>query len=80
MKSILCSFQQICSATQRWGAEVPGPLFKGPVSTPRKNPMVSVDVKQHSTNTEKVRAQELCERRGGRPGLPSLINLRFLWT
>ena len=26
------------------------------------------------------RAQELCESRGGRPGLPSLINLRFLWT
>ena len=24
------------------------------------------------------RAQELCE--SGRPGLPSLINLRFLWT
>ena len=27
-----------------------------------------------------LRAQELCESRGGRPGLPSLINLRFLWT
>ena len=26
------------------------------------------------------RAQELGESRGGRPGLPSLINLRFLWT
>ena len=26
------------------------------------------------------RAQELSERRGGRPGLPSLISLRFLWT
>ena len=26
------------------------------------------------------RAQELCESRGGRPGLPSVINLRFLWT
>ena len=26
------------------------------------------------------RGQELCESRGGRPGLPSLINLRFLWT
>ena len=25
-------------------------------------------------------AQELCESRGGRPGLPSLISLRFLWT
>ena len=27
-----------------------------------------------------LRAQELYESRGGRPGLPSLINLRFLWT
>ena len=26
------------------------------------------------------RAQELCESPGGRPGLPSLISLRFLWT
>ena len=25
------------------------------------------------------RVQELCESRGGRPGLPSLISLRFLW-
>ena len=27
-----------------------------------------------------LRAQELCESRDGRPGLPSLISLRFLWT
>ena len=26
------------------------------------------------------RAQELCESRGGGPGFPSLISLRFLWT
>ena len=26
------------------------------------------------------RAQELCESRGGRPGLLSLMSLRFLWT
>ena len=26
------------------------------------------------------RVQQLCESRGGRPGLPSLISLRFLWT
>ena len=26
------------------------------------------------------RAQELCESQGGRPGLPSLISLLFLWT
>ena len=25
-------------------------------------------------------AQEVCESRGGRPGLPSLISPRFLWT
>ena len=25
-------------------------------------------------------SHELCESRGGHPGLPSLINLRFLWT
>ena len=31
-------------------------------------------------NKSTSRAQELCESRGGRPGLPSLINLRFLWT
>ena len=29
---------------------------------------------------QSFRAQELCESRVGRPGLPSLINLRFLWT
>ena len=27
-----------------------------------------------------LRAHELCESRGGRPGLSSLISLRFLWT
>ena len=26
------------------------------------------------------RAQEMCESRGGRPGLLSLISLRLLWT
>ena len=34
----------------------------------------------HYTGTTTIRAQELCESRSGRPGLPSLINLRFLWT
>ena len=29
-------------------------------------------------SVERHRAQELCESRGGRPGLPSLINLRLL--
>ena len=33
--------------------------------------MVSVDVKQHKTRTAReFRVQELCESRGGRPGLP----------
>ena len=32
------------------------------------------------TLTGGYRAEELCESRGGRPGLPSLISLRFLWT
>ena len=31
--------------------------------------MVSVDVQQH-LNEEVLRGQELCEGRGGRPGLP----------
>ena len=30
--------------------------------------------------TGSSRAQELCESREGRPGLLSLISLRFLWT
>ena len=30
--------------------------------------------------SEVGRTQELCKSRGGNPGLPSLINLRFLWT
>ena len=46
-----------------------------------KKPTVSVDVKQHFNQLRiRGRAQELCESRGGRPGLPSLISLRFLWT
>ena len=38
-------------------------------SRPNK-PTVSVNVRQHSTSTNHSRAQELCESRGGRPGLP----------
>ena len=37
-------------------------------------------VKPHGARPYGLRAQELCESRGGRPGLPSLISLRFLWT
>ena len=43
-------------------------------------PTVSVDVKQRFNQPHNDRVQELCESRGGRPGLPSQINLRFLWT
>ena len=32
--------------------------------------MVSVNVKQHLKKKNVCRAQELCERPGGRPGLP----------
>ena len=43
--------------------------------------LASVEVKQQkSINPTPFRVQELCESRGGRPGLPSLISLRFLWT
>ena len=40
--------------------------------------MVSVDIKQHLKN----RVQELCESRGGRPGLPVPKKKAswFLWT
>ena len=34
--------------------------------------MISVDVKQHWTQSLFTRARELCESRGGRPGLPVL--------
>ena len=32
--------------------------------------MVSVDAKQHRTQTLSIRVQDLCESCGGRPGLP----------
>ena len=35
--------------------------------------------KKRSTTVITIKAQELCENRGGRPGLPSLKSLRFLW-
>ena len=37
-------------------------------------------VREGKTTAWYSRAQELCESGGGRPGLPSLISLRFLWT
>ena len=36
--------------------------------------------RHHQNRHHQDRAQEVCESRGGRPGLSSLINLRFLWT
>ena len=41
-------------------------------------PCVPFDLGSHLFSADK--AQELCESRGGRPGLLSLINLLFLWT
>ena len=38
------------------------------------------DYTNRYTVTIRIRVQELCESRGGRPGLPSLISLRFMWT
>ena len=35
-------------------------------------------VKREGAAPSSLRAQELCESRRGRPGLPSLISLRFL--
>ena len=40
---------------------------------------LSTKVQLNSVNQVSELAQELCESRGGRPGLPSLISLRFLW-
>ena len=60
------------------GCQSSGAVWKSrwPSWAPVPNkPTVYVDVKQHWTRTH-----ELCESRGGRPGLPSLISLRFLWT
>ena len=37
-------------------------------------------VKAFTLKCQIIRAQELCESQGGCPGLPSLINLWFLWT
>ena len=40
----------------------------------------SIEAYMYEEQIKAIRAQELCESRGGRPGLLSLINLRFLWT
>ena len=50
----------------------------GMVTTERTERWVRVSTESRSKNSH--RAQELWESRGGRPGLPSLIHLRFLWT
>ena len=36
--------------------------------------VVFVDVNYHERRKTNIRAQELCESRGGRPGFPSLMN------
>ena len=40
----------------------------------------SLGIKGSEKGQIQLRAQEMCESRGGRPGLLSLINLWFLWT
>ena len=57
---------------------------------PEKDRIETVDRRQNNGNVKAVsprvheytysRAQGLCESRGGRHKLSSLINLRFLWT
>ena len=58
----------------------PPPLPLPPPHPPHPHPFeftksVTVVIREDS-----FRAQELCESWGGRPWLPSLISLRFLWT
>ena len=40
----------------------------------------SLGIKGSEKGQMLLRDQELCESRDGRPGLPSLISLQFLWT
>ena len=51
----------------------------GPQYAPR-HPCIRSGIKGAMLLQQAIRTQELCGSRGGRPGLPSLINLRFLWT
>ena len=50
------------------------------VSESRKIEDATFYLNKRSNAEEDDRVQELCESRGGRPGLPSLISLRFLRT
>ena len=47
-------------------------------------PNKTTDIRRHEAlhhhHRARFRVQELCESRGGRLGLPSLISLGFLWT
>ena len=49
-------------------------------STPSLKRFSNLALETVQFNSVIRRAQEVCESRGGRPGLPSLISLRFLWT
>ena len=53
-----------------------------PVCTKTGISLRNVEVGQYTekADAELARAQEVCESPGGRPGLPSLISLRFQWT
>ena len=48
-------------------------------NTPCKFKLLLNHVNWHSYDPD-IRAQELCESRGSRPGLPFVISLWFLWT
>ena len=69
-------------STGHWAAPLPPPL---PPPTPNLNTLVLkrlVDTCRYEKGGGRYgsfRAQELCKS-GGRPGFPSLINLRFLRT
>ena len=59
-----------------------GKAFDNKAYTPASSSVsvVPVSIRAVWVTPQWNRAQELCESRGGSPGLPSLISLRFLWT
>ena len=71
-----CNVTQIKSRKKT----LPWPEFRHGAWTALHLAFAYLDRRLFHTDVEtRDRAQEVCESRGGRPGLPSLINLRFLW-
>ena len=64
---------------RRWTA-LPREDKECPFSDLASSGRVWREVPESDARSVGLRAQELCESRGGRPGLPTLIRLRFLWT